>query len=87
MGGNRKDVPVGDMVMRDAQGIACTILRGQDNRSPISNSTTHVLYVSYVPEGVPEGQVQAQLDALENYVRLFAPGRRVKQVSILFTKP
>lgn len=86
MGGGRKDVPAGDMLMRDARGIACTILRGQDNRSPVSKATSHVLYVSYVPEGVPEAQVRAQLEAMEKYVRLFAPDCRVEQSTILFAK-
>jgi DNA/RNA-binding domain of Phe-tRNA-synthetase-like protein len=86
MGGGRKDVPAGDMLMRDARGIACTILRGQDNRSPISRATTHVLYVSYVPEGVTEAQVWAQLEAMEKYVRLFAPDCRIEQSTILFAK-
>ncbi|MCA1797822.1 MAG: hypothetical protein LC645_09920, partial [Geobacteraceae bacterium] len=58
MGGNRKEVPAGDMLMKEAQCIACTILRGQDDRSPISKATTHVLYVSYVPAGVTEAQVR-----------------------------
>ena len=71
------------MLMRDAQGVACTILRGQDNRSPISKTTTHVLYVSYVPEGVTESQVRAQLDAMEKYVRLFAPECIVEQSEII----
>jgi DNA/RNA-binding domain of Phe-tRNA-synthetase-like protein len=86
MGGTRKDVPAGDMLMRDARAIACTILRGQDNRSPISKATTHVLYVSYVPEGVPEAQARAQLEAMERYVRSFAPDCRVEQSTILFAK-
>ena len=85
MGGNRKDVPVGDMLMKDAQGIACTILRGQDNRSPITKATTHVLYVSYVPEEVTEGQVRAQLEAMERHVRLFAPECVLEQSKILST--
>ncbi len=85
MNGNRKHVPAGDMLMRDAQGVACTILRGQDNRSPISKATTHVLYVSYVPEGVTEEQVRAQLDAIESYVRLFAPECVVEQSQIICT--
>jgi len=85
MNGNRKHVPAGDMLMRDAQGVACTILRGQDNRSPISKATTHVLYVSYVPEGVTEEQVRAQLDAIESYVRLFAPECDVEQSQIICT--
>ncbi len=87
MNGNRKDVPVGDMLMKDAQGIACTILRGQDNRSPVSKATTHVLYVSYVPDGVTEAQVRAQLEAMEKHMRLFAPNCRVEQSIILFAKP
>jgi len=73
MNGNRKEVPVGDMLMRAAQDVACSILRGQDNRSPISKATTHVLYVSYVPDGVTETQVRTQLEAMEKYVRLFSP--------------
>jgi DNA/RNA-binding domain of Phe-tRNA-synthetase-like protein len=86
MGGSHKDVPVGDMLMRAAKGVACTILRGQDNRSPISKATTHVLYVSYVPEGVTEEQVRAQLEAMERYVRLFAPDCKVEQSVIIFAK-
>jgi DNA/RNA-binding domain of Phe-tRNA-synthetase-like protein len=85
MNGKRKDVPVGDMLMRDAGGVACTILRGQDNRSPISRSTTHVLYVSYVPDGVAQERVQAQLDTMEKHVRLFAPECVVEQSEIIYT--
>lgn len=87
MGGERKIIPTGDMVMRDAKGISCTILRGQDNRSPISRATTHVLYVSYVPQGITEQQVRAQLEAMEKHVRLFASNCKVEQSSILFAKP
>ncbi len=83
MNGNRKHVPAGDMLMRDAQGVACAILRGQDNRSPISKTTTHVLYVSYVPNGVTEEQVRAQLNAMETYVRLFAPECVVEQSRVM----
>jgi len=86
MNGKRKDVPVGDMLMRDANGVACTILRGQDNRSSILKSTTHVLYVSYVPDGVTEEQIQTQLDAMEKYVRLFAPDCVLEQSRIIFAK-
>jgi DNA/RNA-binding domain of Phe-tRNA-synthetase-like protein len=87
MNGARKDVPVGDMLMRDAQGVTCTILRGQDNHSPISKATTHVLYVCYVPAGVTEEQVWAQLNAMERYVRLFAPHCSTMQSKIINTKP
>ena len=87
MNGARKDVPVGDMLMRDAGDVACTILRGQDNRSLISKDTTHVLYVAYAPDGVTEGQVRAQLDAMEKYVRMFSPGCVVDQSTLICAKP
>ncbi|MBN1453150.1 MAG: hypothetical protein JW963_19200 [Anaerolineales bacterium] len=87
MGGNQKIVPLGDMLMRDAKGIACTILRGQDNRSPVLKATTHVLYVSYVPDGVTEAQVRAQLDLMEKHVRLFASDCTVEQSTIIRAKP
>lgn len=87
MGGARKEVPVGDMLMRDGQGIACTILRGQDDRSPVSRATTRVLYVSYAPAGITEDQVRAQLAGIEKHVRSFAPACRVEQSVILFAKP
>jgi len=86
MNGARKTVPAGDMLMRDAQGVACSILRGQDNLSPISKTTTHVLYVSYVPVGVTEEQVRSQLDGMEKYVRLFAPDCVLEQLGIIFAK-
>ena len=85
MSGDRKAVLAGDMLMRDAKGVACTILRGQDNRSPIAKETTHVLYVSYVPEGVTEQQVRAQLDTMEKYIRLFSPNCSVYQSKIIWT--
>ena len=87
MNGNHKDVPAGDMLMRDAQGVACSILRGQDNRSPISKATTHVLYVSYIPDGVTDAQVRAQLDAMEKYVRFVSPNCVREQSQIICAQP
>lgn len=62
----------GDMVMRDRLGMCCTILLGQDNRSPLTPQTRHVLYVSYVPPGVSPEIVMAHLQQVEAHVRLFA---------------
>ncbi len=87
MNGKQKDVPPGDMLMRDGHGVACTILRGQDNRSPISKETSHVLYVSYAPPGVKEEQVGAQLEAIERYLRIISPGCVVEQIKLIFAKP
>jgi len=74
MNGNTAAMQPGDMLMRDAGGIACSILYGQDNRSPITTSTTRALYVAYGVPGVGQDAIAAQFARIVEYVRLFAPG-------------
>ncbi|HET9905403.1 MAG TPA: hypothetical protein VFQ23_02145, partial [Anaerolineales bacterium] len=52
---------------------------GQDNRSPISADTKHVLYVAYAPAGVPEEIVDMQLQKIVENVRLFSQVVTVEQ--------
>ena len=84
MHGANKTIRDGDMVMRDAYGISCSILYGQDNRSPIKQETEHVLYVAYAPVGVPAGMVESQLQKIEENIRLFSPKVIVEQSQLLF---
>lgn len=79
MNGASKAIRAGDMIMKDADGICCSILYGQDNQSPISPETSHVLYVSYAPSGVPAEAVDLQLWRIEENVRLVAPTFVVEQ--------
>jgi DNA/RNA-binding domain of Phe-tRNA-synthetase-like protein len=79
MNGTAKSLYAGDMVMRDAGGVACSIIYGQDNRSPISAATSHALYVAYAPASVGAAAVEAQLRAIEENVRVFCPGAIVEQ--------
>ena len=83
MSGAAKAVPAGDMVMRDAQGVACSIVYGQDNRSPISHDTCRVLYVAYGPAGVPAERVDMHLQLVEDYVRLIAPAAITEQRQLI----
>jgi DNA/RNA-binding domain of Phe-tRNA-synthetase-like protein len=82
-GGAIKAQLPGDMAMRDRDGIACTILYGQDDRSPITALTTHALYVVYAPPGVGQKAVTDHLEGLLGRIRLFAPGVRVEQLTLL----
>jgi DNA/RNA-binding domain of Phe-tRNA-synthetase-like protein len=86
MSGTAKELLAGDMIMRDTKGICCSILYGQDNRSPISGQTSHVLYVSYAPAGVPAGTVEAQLRAIEENVRLVSPHAVTEQQHVLMAQ-
>ncbi len=79
MHGASRVIRAGDMVMRDAHGVSCSILYGQDDRSPISLTTSHVLYVTYAPAGVPAGAVGAQMRKIEENIRLFSPNAVMEQ--------
>jgi DNA/RNA-binding domain of Phe-tRNA-synthetase-like protein len=71
------------MIMRDANGISCSIIYGQDNRSPISATTTHALYVIYAPAGVPREAVEVQLQKIEKNIRIFSPAAVLEQKQLL----
>ena len=79
LNGASKVIHAGDMIMRDANGVACSILYGQDNRSPITSASRHVLYVAYAPVGVSSESVETQLNKIEEHVRLFVPTAVVEQ--------
>jgi DNA/RNA-binding domain of Phe-tRNA-synthetase-like protein len=83
MNGSLTALRPGDMVMRDARGVCCSIIYGQDNRSPISRESSHVLYVAYAPAGVPATAVEAQLQAIEDNVRLVSARFVVDQRRVL----
>ena len=83
MNGQQKPIRTGDMIMRDANGVSCSILYGQDNRSYISPETSHALYVAYIPEGIPTKIAMTQLEKIEEYIRLFSPNAIVEQKHLL----
>jgi len=82
MNGSARTLKPNDMVMSDGKGVVCTIIYGQDNRTPISPNTRRALYVSYAPTGVPVATVQQQLNSIRENVRLFAPETEVEMVEI-----
>jgi len=83
MNGTMRLIRPGDMIMRDADGISCSIIYGQDDRSPIGPESWHVLYVAYAPAGIPPETVGAQLRAIESNIRLFSPEASVQQQQLL----
>jgi DNA/RNA-binding domain of Phe-tRNA-synthetase-like protein len=83
MNGTSKAILPGDMIMRDAEGISCSIIYGQDARSPISPETSAVLYVAYAPAGVPAATVESQLRGIEENLRIAAPDVVVEQRRLL----
>lgn len=83
MNGEPKLMDAGDMIMRDATGVVCSIIYGQDNVSPITSATTHVLYVAYAPAGVSAQAVEGHLRMIEENVRVFCPSVVKEQSRLL----
>jgi DNA/RNA-binding domain of Phe-tRNA-synthetase-like protein len=83
MNGTVKEIRPGDMVMRAAGTVVCSIIYGQDRGTAISPTTSRVLYVAYAPAGVPAAVVDAHLGEIEGAVRLSAPGALIEQRRIL----
>lgn len=82
MNGSEQSLKPNDMMMSDGKGIVCTIIYGQDQRTPISPNTRRALYVAYAPAGVPVAAVQQQLDSIRENVRRFAPEAEVEMIEL-----
>ena len=59
-----------DMVMSDSQSVICSVIRGQDKRTMITQNTDNVLYVVYVPPGIPAKAIEDHLTDLAENVSL-----------------
>ena len=71
-----------DMMMSDGKGIICTIIYGQDARTPISSNTRRALYVAYAPAGVSGAMVHQQLDSIHENILLAAPETELEMLKV-----
>jgi len=76
-----------DMMMADAKGVICTIIYGQDARTPISPTSRRALYVAYAPAGVPKAMIQRQLDSIHQNILLAAPEAELEMIEIFSAQP
>lgn len=82
MNGSRQPLKAGDMMMSDGKGIICTVIYGQDQRTPITAKTRRALYVAYAPVGVADTAVQQQLNLIRENIYLFASEAEVELTEI-----
>jgi DNA/RNA-binding domain of Phe-tRNA-synthetase-like protein len=78
MNGSPKPLKQGDMIMSDQTGVVCSVIYGQDRRTPISPQTCRVLYVTYVPAGIERAFVKQHLETIKTNVRRFAPAAQLE---------
>lgn len=64
---------VNDMLLCDAEGPISSILRGPDERTRLTDTTTEALFTIYAPPGVTAEEIERALTALEGRVRRFSP--------------
>jgi DNA/RNA-binding domain of Phe-tRNA-synthetase-like protein len=79
LNGASRAIRSGDMIMRDAGGISCSIIYGQDARSPISPESSRLLYVAYAPAEIAPEIVERQLQGIEEHLRLVCQNLAVEQ--------
>jgi DNA/RNA-binding domain of Phe-tRNA-synthetase-like protein len=82
MNGSRKTIKARDMIMKDQKEVVCTVIYGQDQRTPISPETRRALYVTYVPSGIDRSVVDRHLETIQTNIRLFAPAAAVEHISV-----
>jgi DNA/RNA-binding domain of Phe-tRNA-synthetase-like protein len=77
----------GDMITSDSKGVFCSVVYGQDQRTRITRSTKNVIYVVYVPSGIPVEVIENHLSELEENVRLINPPAETGFHQIFPAKP
>jgi DNA/RNA-binding domain of Phe-tRNA-synthetase-like protein len=82
LNGKLQPLKPNDMIMTDAQGVICTIIYGQDQRTPISAQTRRALYVAYAPVGVAAALVERQLERIRDLVQLVSASAMVELLTI-----
>lgn len=78
LNGTTRAIKPGDMVMRDAGGVVCSVIYGQERDSAVTPATRDALYVSYVPAGIPASEVADHQKKIAANIQLFAPEARVE---------
>ncbi len=82
MNGEKKTLKVNDMMMVDAEGVVCTVIYGQDARTPISPKTSRALFVTYVPPGIEAEAVNQHIEMIKSNVLLFAPEAMIEYQAV-----
>ncbi len=73
LNGTGQQLKAGDMYIKDQQGILSSVIYGPDQRTQILPGTVNSLFTTYGPPGISASLIEAQLEILEGYIRLFAP--------------
>jgi DNA/RNA-binding domain of Phe-tRNA-synthetase-like protein len=83
MGGTARKVKTGDMFMRDSRGIISSIIYGPDERTKVTDRTSHALFTVYIPSGVGKKETEEHLDFISEALMSFSPETEIRSRGIL----
>jgi DNA/RNA-binding domain of Phe-tRNA-synthetase-like protein len=76
----------GDMIMRDAEGVICSVIYGSDHNTKITSATANALFVVYAPPGIEPSSIEEHLKDIEEIVQLFSPKVEVNYRRVLIAE-
>jgi DNA/RNA-binding domain of Phe-tRNA-synthetase-like protein len=82
LNGRQQTLKAEDMIMRDVQGVICSVIYGLDRRTAIGPDTRRVMFVVYAPQGINTQTVQEHLEEMQENVGLIAPGAIVEELHV-----
>jgi DNA/RNA-binding domain of Phe-tRNA-synthetase-like protein len=80
--GREQQLKPQDMILKDAQGVICSVIYGLDQRTVIQPETQRALFIVYAPEGIGADAVHSHLEDIRDNVLLVAPGAVVDELHV-----
>ena len=80
--GQPQTLKAGDMIMTDRDGVISCVLYGPDQRTQITATTQHVLFMVYAVPGISEGAIREHLRDIQENVRLVSPAAEVALLEV-----
>ncbi len=81
--GREQQLKPKDMILKDTQGVICSVIYGLDRRTVIRPETRRVLFVVYAPEGIGAQAVRTHLEDIRDNALLIAPGAEVDEMHVI----
>ncbi len=78
MNGDQQQLKVGDLYIRDAQGILSSIIYGPDHRTRLRPETKRVMFTTYAVPGITARTAIDHLENLRDYVLLTSETAQVE---------
>ena len=67
----------GDLTGRDDQGVIISMIAGADDRTCIHDDTTHVIYIIFSYEGMPQSDMDESAAYITKFARVLAPNAEI----------